>query len=435
MVKFMKNSIRIIFFSTLFLFFSMPAAWAATDLSLDNSSISFSKAEAVTGEVVRIFTRVFNLGDKDIYGYVKFLGNDQEIGDPQPISVKINTYDDVFIDWTTTAGTYNISAEIINTNPADSNPDNNLIIFYNYFVDSDTDNDGLGNLKDEDDDNDGVADNLDAFPFDPNESKDTDQDGIGNHADTDDDNDGLSDIEEQKLGTDSLKLDTDGDGLSDKNDIFPLDPKESLDSDQDGIGNNADADDDNDGLTDIKEQELGTDSLNSDSDGDGISDKDEVEQNLNPLKTDTDGDGVVDAKDAFPLDANEFEDLDSDGIGSHSDINDQNKAPAAVLGYKIKNDDIILDAQDSYDADGEIVAYKWDMGDGQTVTGKEIKYQYKEPGEYKVVLLVTDDVGQVSQNEVVVKINKPSSNNLIIGGIVLLVVILLVCIIILFKRK
>lgn len=41
-----------------------------------------------------------------------------------------------------------------------------------------------------DSDKDGVADNVDAFPHDPNESVDSDNDGIGDFADSDDDNDG-----------------------------------------------------------------------------------------------------------------------------------------------------------------------------------------------------------------------------------------------------
>jgi hypothetical protein len=56
-----------------------------------------------------------------------------------------------------------------------------------------------------------------------------------------------------------------------------------LDSDTDGIGNNADLDDDNDGLTDMQESELGTDPLSRDTDGDGWSDKEEIEEGTDPL--------------------------------------------------------------------------------------------------------------------------------------------------------
>jgi endo-1,3(4)-beta-glucanase len=91
--------------------------------------------------------------------------------------------------------------------------------FYNSQID--TDNDGTVNLIDTDDDGDNVADAVDAFPLDANESVDTDGDQIGNNADTDDD----------------------GDGVLDTEDTFPLDAAETQDSDLDGIGDNADTDD------------------------------------------------------------------------------------------------------------------------------------------------------------------------------------------------
>jgi hypothetical protein len=71
-----------------------------------------------------------------------------------------------------------------------------------------------------DSDGDGVLDDADAFPNDPTETTDTDGDGIGNVRDTDDDNDGVIDI----------------------SDAFPLDPTESSDSDGDGVGDNQDTD-------------------------------------------------------------------------------------------------------------------------------------------------------------------------------------------------
>ena len=42
--------------------------------------------------------------------------------------------------------------------------------------------------------------------------------------------------------------------------------------------------------------------------------------------TDTDGDGVLDWMDAFPNNANEWEDLDGDGIGNNADLDDDGDA-------------------------------------------------------------------------------------------------------------
>jgi len=79
--------------------------------------------------------------------------------------------------------------------------------------------------------------------------------------------------------------DIDGDGVPDDQDVFPEDPDEWADNDLDGIGDNADDDDDNDGLTDIEEEEYGVDCTLTD-----------------PLAPDSDGDGVGDAADAYPND-------------------------------------------------------------------------------------------------------------------------------------
>lgn len=74
-----------------------------------------------------------------------------------------------------------------------------------------------------DSDFDGYPDEKDQFPNNSSEWIDSDNDQIGNNADLDDDNDGLSDIEETAMGTDSLLADTDGDGFNDNDDEYPLD--------------------------------------------------------------------------------------------------------------------------------------------------------------------------------------------------------------------
>lgn len=258
----------IILFSVLFCFF-FSVVLAKTDLSVGVTDITFSKDEALAGETVRVFARVFNLGDTDVYGFVLFLNNGKEMAGPQPISLKVNTYDDVFIDWVTDTGTFDIKAKIIQTSLPDENTENDIAVRDNYFVDLDTDGDGVGDTKD-----------------------------------LDDDGDGLLDEEELVLGTNPLNPDTDGDHARDNIDSFPLDAGEWQDTDSDNVGNNADLDDDNDGLSD--EDELfvfGTNPLSVDTDADGLSDGEEVALGTNVVRADTDSDGVVDSADDFPLDA------------------------------------------------------------------------------------------------------------------------------------
>ena len=63
---------------------------------------------------------------------------------------------------------------------------------------------------------------------------------MGDNSDIDDDDDGLSDAIEYDIGTNPLVVDTDGDGVSDKDDVFPLDVSEWMDTDGDGRGDNSD---------------------------------------------------------------------------------------------------------------------------------------------------------------------------------------------------
>ena len=112
---------------------------------------------------------------------------------------------------------------------------------------------------------------------------------------TDTDGDGLSDSLEEAMGTDPHSADTDGDGLSDYTELNWLNYN-PLSDDTDGNGvPDKDEDPDNDGLTNAKEELLGTNPINYDSDFDGLSDGDEVNiYHTNPLIADTDDDGVSD---------------------------------------------------------------------------------------------------------------------------------------------
>ncbi len=81
----------------IFVLFSFQFVFAKTDLSISTSDVVFSKEEPIEGERIRIFARVFNLGDKDVYGEVIFLNNGEKLAEIQPISIRTNTYDDVLL--------------------------------------------------------------------------------------------------------------------------------------------------------------------------------------------------------------------------------------------------------------------------------------------------------------------------------------------------
>lgn len=244
-----KNCAVVIFFTILFAFFAFyDKSEAKTDLSITETDITFSKADPLNGDLIRVYARVFNAGDTDVSGRVVFLSDGAQMSDPQAISLKPSTYDDVFVDWKVKAGTYNVEAKIVGLIPQDDDIENNKTVKKSFFVDYDTDGDGIGDSKD-----------------------------------LDDDNDDLNDEEEKIKGTDPLLADTDGDKVNDKIDEFPLDKTEWRDTDKDSVGDNKDPDADGDGLNNEDEtQKYGTNPLNADSDNDGFLDQKEIEGNTNP---------------------------------------------------------------------------------------------------------------------------------------------------------
>ena len=66
---------------------------------------------------------------------------------------------------------------------------------------------------------------------------------------------------------------------------------------------------------------------------------------------------------------------------------------------------LTLDATGSTDADGHVVAYLWEFGDGSFATGPTVTHRYTEPGTYRVTLTVADDddaLGFAAGNEDIV---------------------------------
>ncbi|MEM9718985.1 MAG: PKD domain-containing protein, partial [Bacteroidota bacterium] len=70
---------------------------------------------------------------------------------------------------------------------------------------------------------------------------------------------------------------------------------------------------------------------------------------------------------------------------------------------------VSFDATLSSDPDGQIVSYDWFFGDGILGTGDTTSYQYTEPGEYTVMLVVTDDNGAKDTAETVITVIDVSS--------------------------
>ncbi len=111
-------------------------------------------------------------------------------------------------------------------------------------------------------------------------------------AAADDDADGLSNLREAELKTDPKKADTDEDGLLDGEEV------------QKYATNPLNIDTDADTVTDGDEIQNGTNPNAPDTDGDELTEGEEREIGTNPLLRDTDQDGLNDKEDPDPLNAN-----------------------------------------------------------------------------------------------------------------------------------
>ena len=75
-----------------------------------------------------------------------------------------------------------------------------------------------------------------------------------------------------------------------------------------------------------------------------------------------------------------------------------NEAPFAqfyVPSTGLVGETVLMNATSSADADGEIVSYEWDFGDGEQKVLPEptVEHKYSLPGLYTIQLMVTDDDG------------------------------------------
>jgi hypothetical protein len=79
----------------------------------------------------------------------------------------------------------------------------------------------------------------------------------------------------------------------------------------------------------------------------------------------------------------------------------------ATPGRAETNQTIVFDASDSYDADGIIISYEWNFGDGTTMTGQHVSHMYVLPGQYFVTLKVIDDTGMTYTSSQIITIVLP----------------------------
>lgn len=155
------------------------------------SGLWYSSNNFFGGDNVRIYSAIQNNSGFDIIGKIQFFDNEEIIGESE-FSVISGRLVEKWTDWIAKNGDHNIYIKLIDTKKAvigGGYESITLAFDSSYtdkrFIDSDTDDDKIGDI-----------------------------------VDADDDNDGLSDEEEKVFGTDSLNKDTDGDGVSDGEEVL-----------------------------------------------------------------------------------------------------------------------------------------------------------------------------------------------------------------------
>jgi PKD repeat protein len=110
----------------------------------------------------------------------------------------------------------------------------------------------------------------------------------------------------------------------------------------------------------------------------------------------------------------ENEEGGSDEATTTLNVTAPNQAPEASFTFTPDTGDALLevqfDASASQDADGEIVSYQWDFGDGNTATGVTSTHTFQSAGVFEVRLIVTDDAGETASKTLavtVLEVNQP----------------------------
>lgn len=76
----------------------------------------------------------------------------------------------------------------------------------------------------------------------------------------------------------------------------------------------------------------------------------------------------------------------------------------------------------SYDPNGIITEYLWDLGDGEVDSGLTVTHKYRNPGTYHVTLTVTDNEGLIAEDVCIVTVieapNIPPCINITVNGFI-----------------
>lgn len=230
-----------------------------------------------------------------------------------------------------------------------------------------------------DDDGDGIENAEDDCPDVSNASQtDSDGDGFGNACDDDDDNDGLSDDVERELGTSASTRDTDGDGEEDAGDAYPTDP----------------------GRWVIEPAIAVTAPISPSAAAEDIP----AEPTVVPATTSTAEDRAE-----IPVDGEQQDDTATQGqeteeaaVPASEDSSEGTVSPKAIfrytrVGWRTFEFEAVAPAMDGYQ-------YQWDFGDGVTSSRPSVQHTYAGSGSYLVSFVITSPSGAVSSDSSTVRV-------------------------------
>lgn len=357
------------------LFFLPLSAHAAADLSISPTDIRFSESLLVAGDVVRIYAKIYNVGDEDVSGYVSFYQGATLIDDSLVISLPANgDADEVYVDFIVPDSSFNILALIRGTDPSDVNANNDSALTSMFTPVVDDDRDSIGNEEDN------------CPSISNNDQLDTDDDGQGDACDSDDDNDGLSDDVEAELNSDSTQTDTDADGVDDADDAFPNDAQKTA----------------------VEEEAQPA----------------EEEETVTPPETEAFQKIVEEVAKAIQetTAATESQDETQEDTVVEPEMH---VSPNAVFAYT--QDDwnsfiftVLTNASDQ-------AVYIWDFGDGVSSSKPTVQHIYTSSGAFPVTLTMTDERGVVSTETTTVLVPFfHLKNRLVLASVIVLLLLLLV---------